>query len=442
MPDDVTNQSFYTQHPMSAKQVPAKQARKTRAFELPEAKSTSLPVTEDGEVSFELDITRVCVRQGSVRLPYAVKNLFESKTDIVVRNADSRSEYVLSFIPPRILDNLAAFFADSNAKANDKLTLKLHGNRGEIKLEKRQLTRNRGRRDLPETAPTKHELLSAATRNTEDSNASITAAERASQMPRVNPGAGFYPHASVSASEFSVSEFNQIKPIVARSQRTERQSPAPVPAPRHVPHTVPNEAPEDSARQGQAAERQPEPIRFRPNKTTTVLPDTAPARYRVAEPDKLSTVEASPEVAEPAEPRRNRLRLPKFSADGLFNRDKQPNHTESGYIKSEHAESRRTEPRRTVPSGFAPVGDDDIPPMLHEPVSSPAGKSVLPQLRAHMSRPSTPAILRVEDVALTLGLEPQDVQKTLQDLSSVEDASVRAIRNGVFQILKRDMGSL
>ena len=442
MDDGTLNQPFYTSQdgPLSPDKLPSNEPEPKISKNITTSKPTLPPTLsvsssaeqaidqsshqiEDVLVSFELDITRVCVRNGAVRLPYSAKNLFDQKTDLVVRAAESRSEYVLSFIPPRILDNLEAFFADSNAKANDKLILKLHGNRGEIKLEKRQTTR-RGRRDTVESKPTKHELLTAAAKaQPAQPLAEIATPEPIPEMPLVAPGTGFHPRANVGVG----GSFNKLKTVVMRPKNK-------------VQHLV-------SAQPAQVVQDEPAPVtpparRAPPEapKPNPVLRDTAPARYRV-EPESTETIPKPDTAASSGGVSTFPTETATF--DPLAN---------NAYVAPERydmSDGVGETFRRTVPSGFAPVGGDDIPPMPTDvelkadaPQVSPPSEILIQELQSHMSRPSTPAILRVDDVADVLGLKADRVQQALQALSEEEDASIRAIREGVFQILRRDMTSL
>lgn len=340
------------------------------------------------DISFEVDITRVCVRTGAVRLPHAVQGLFERKTDLVVRSSETKSEYVLSFIPPRILNNLEAFFKDSSAKANDKIKLRLNGTRGEIWLQKRQVARHRGRRDPLETGPTKHELLAAAEQRprpqTEPKAPPVPIGPKSPAEPTLEPKAQPTQPTLQPAPQAAVSEVS-VKP-------------APV-----------------------AASAEPEVASPRPSAVPTVLPDTAPGRYR-------------PETGAPVQNDSGKRPEPAATASA------QP--PQAATVSGPAASQGRARP--VVPSGII-VGDDDLPPMPEALETDPQmdqDEAVRRDLLDHLNRPSTPAILRVEDVAEVLSLSPDSVARNLISLSEGEDAPVRYIRNGVFQILRRDVAAL
>jgi hypothetical protein len=269
------------------------------------------------EIIIEVDLTSLCVRSASLRLPYNAQGLFEKPTTLLLQNPESGKNYELLYTPPRDLTKLEAFFQATDAKANDKLILKLFGSEGLIVLHKRQTSRSHSHRDRDRAAP-----KAAPRRQPEWEARQATVSEQKTQFtPAV-----------------MVRHLNAAKPAEAHSEVL----------PIKQPNLVPGPTEEAAPVQAQIV-REPE-----------------------AELSQIPTPQATKyQLDEPAQPQQ---------------------------------------------------------------VTSAA---VLKEVLEYLNRPSIPVILRSEDLAEELRLPIKTVQQALEHLSQQPDANLRAIKQGVFQIIRR-----
>jgi hypothetical protein len=266
------------------------------------------------ETTIEVDLTSLCVRSASLRLPYSAQDLFTKPTTLLLQNPESGKNYELLYTPPRDLSKLEAFFQATDARANDKLILKLFGSEGFIVLHKRQTSRSHKDRDRDAPkAPPRCQLERLEPRQ-------ATLSEQKTQFtPAV-----------------TVRHLNAAKPAEAPSEV--------------LPLKEPNPA--------------PEPTEEKPPVQPQLVHETEPSPPPAPQATKY-------QLDEPAQPQQ---------------------------------------------------------------VTSAA---VLKELLEYLNQPSIPVILRSEDLAEELRLPLKTVQQALEYLSQQPDAKLRAIKQGVFQIIRR-----
>ncbi len=103
--------------------------------------------SEPERETFSIGLTRVCVRSGSLNLPYSLQGRFAAGS-LRATDAASGASYTLEHEPPRSLNGLAEFFETSGLKANDQVILHLEGDRVELeakRFERRPASQRRSR---------------------------------------------------------------------------------------------------------------------------------------------------------------------------------------------------------------------------------------------------------------------------------------------------------
>ncbi len=107
--------------------------------------SVSVSADQDHSASgfqkYEFDLTRLCLRRGTVELPGSMLGLFEAG-EVVLRDPVGDQTHTLTFTPPRTLASLKAFFEHHSLQPNDKLVLLLDDEGGEIHALRRPKKRS------------------------------------------------------------------------------------------------------------------------------------------------------------------------------------------------------------------------------------------------------------------------------------------------------------
>ncbi len=85
---------------------------------------------------FEIDLTRQCIRSGTVSVPGSMLEIFDPGP-VVLRDVAKDRNHTLTFTPPRSLSGLEAFIDTYSLQPNDKLILILGDEGGELHARKR-----------------------------------------------------------------------------------------------------------------------------------------------------------------------------------------------------------------------------------------------------------------------------------------------------------------
>src|SRR5690554_3026362 len=93
--------------------------------------------------TFVVDLTSVCLRSGTVRLPLSLIGRFSEGQHRVTAGGEER---VIEFEAPRTLLGLAPFFEREGLKANDRVLFEFDGDRLTLSAEKRERPRSSGSR--------------------------------------------------------------------------------------------------------------------------------------------------------------------------------------------------------------------------------------------------------------------------------------------------------
>lgn len=111
-----------------------------------EAQSAAAPRAAD---SYLVDLTRVCVTSGTVRLPLSLLSRFKSG-EHQVKAGDA--ELTLTFEAPRTLSGLSPFFEQAQLRANDRVRFLFRGEALELQAERRERKRRAAPADIAQGA--------------------------------------------------------------------------------------------------------------------------------------------------------------------------------------------------------------------------------------------------------------------------------------------------
>jgi hypothetical protein len=129
---------------------------------MPRTKTSGQGHSASRSGKFEFDLTRQCLRSGTVQLPGSMLGLFEAGK-VTLRDPDSEKTYSLDFSPPRRLGGLAEFFEQHSLEPNDKIIVVLDGESAEIRSLKRPPKRPQEPEvegtTIPEASETTSELI-------------------------------------------------------------------------------------------------------------------------------------------------------------------------------------------------------------------------------------------------------------------------------------------
>jgi len=92
--------------------------------------------------TFVVDLTTVCLRSGTVRLPLSLIGRFSEGQHKVTAGGE---ELMIEFEAPRTLQGLAPFFERAELKANDRVLFVFDGQRLELSAQKRERSRGSAR---------------------------------------------------------------------------------------------------------------------------------------------------------------------------------------------------------------------------------------------------------------------------------------------------------
>lgn len=96
--------------------------------------------------SYTVDLTSVCIRSGTVRLPLSLLGRFEEGEHTVTADGE---ELLIAFEPPRTLTGLTPFFQRNELRTNDQVRFDFDGDRLVLHCQKRDRTRASSRGSEP-----------------------------------------------------------------------------------------------------------------------------------------------------------------------------------------------------------------------------------------------------------------------------------------------------
>lgn len=185
--------------------------------------------------TFVVDLTSICVRSGTVRLPLSMIGRF-SEGEHTAR-ADGE-ELTLTFRAPRTLEGLAPFFERNDLRSNDRVRFEFHSDRLELRAVRRERSRSASG-SQPAAASASRPEASPATPRAVDEIASLSTplgfASAPSQHAADGDGsAAEGPAAEKGAPEAASSQANSVRAV--RRVRIEGGTPlrADTPAPRPI----------------------------------------------------------------------------------------------------------------------------------------------------------------------------------------------------------------
>ena len=320
-----------------------------------------------------LDLTSSCVKTARLHLPYIAENAFSEVTKLTVQSPEKDKLYELTFEPPRKLSGLEAFFEDMDARANDKFILQLEGAEGNIWLVKRPTPKRRKVSD--ESAPNE---------------------VRPKSQVQVDNYTGYEPRSTYSGNTSPSSEAVETEEVL-------------------------DELPS---------------IRVIHRKKQVLMPQ--PQVYSAGP----WTAEDVPEEADAPAAEKSAVR-----GEAEF-RSETPSEATSVPVHKVDEESVSSGQRANLKAPATHTGIPSVPETFVSsgPSQTPAAPQVTPttidaallnQIVVHLNKPTTPAILRVDDFAGAMGLNAVTAQAALEQLSRQDSTFIRPIREGVYQIIRR-----
>lgn len=377
-----------------------------------------------------LDLTRLDLRSGTIRLPLQEHDCFPPGSLRGVSQSGG-AEHQLRFESPRELHGLRDFFEENGLRPNDAVIIHLHDNHVELEPLRRKSRRKPG---VAVATPDEPELPDA------EPEAGPEAAEPASLDPAANASGELQPDSAPDADLSSASAGE----VTHAFQERESES---------------SEAPAATAATADISEQQPPGPELRDRPEPALDQSTRVTRYPF-----LAEEPATPEppLQPPAEGQTGKTPAPEETAqettppaersDAPYHATRRrpftPRERGPAWVATRPAApwleaAARARSQHDSPADAAAATSRPEEAASSTETAAPAPTAAGPEaaVRHWLERPDLPSIIQAAQVARQLQLEKEETSAILEKLSSEPDSRLSRVRPGFWLLKRQQPGS-